>query len=138
MAVALFEAIVEGAFLVATADGVFDATERQVFESVVVAGCVGAVGSGEVAALVSDLGDQLEEDGLACRIEAVGRQVWRHEHAHEVLRIAALLAMSSDGLSGVERAVLAQLAAAMKLDGAAVQQVIADVTDALAAASVTD
>src|SRR5271165_2110300 len=37
LAVALFESIVEGAYLVATADGVFDAEERRVFERVVLA-----------------------------------------------------------------------------------------------------
>ena len=35
VAVALFEAIVEGAFLVAFADGVFDDEERKTFERVV-------------------------------------------------------------------------------------------------------
>lgn len=42
-AVALFEAIVEGAYLVATADGVFDAEEHLAFERVVVEACGGTV-----------------------------------------------------------------------------------------------
>src|ERR1700742_300846 len=57
LAVALFEAIVEGAYLVANADGVFDAEERRVFERVVVAACGGAGAATQIAALVSDLGD---------------------------------------------------------------------------------
>src|SRR3974390_3404886 len=70
LAVALFEAIVEGAFLVATADGVFDDAERKLFERVVLAACGGTVPPPHISALVSDLGDQLSEDGLERRIEA--------------------------------------------------------------------
>ena len=43
LAVVLFEAIVEGAYLVAAADGVVDAEERHVFERVVTAACGGVV-----------------------------------------------------------------------------------------------
>src|ERR1039458_8665849 len=57
LAVALFEAIVEGAYLVATADGVFDDEERRVFERVVLAACGGSVPPPHVSALVSDLAD---------------------------------------------------------------------------------
>src|ERR1700679_822041 len=64
LAVALFEAIVEGAFLVASADGVFDADERKAFEKVVTAACGGVVGAKQIADLVSDLADQLAEDGV--------------------------------------------------------------------------
>src|SRR5580698_3294757 len=92
VAVALFEAIVEGAYLVANADGVFDAEERRTFERVVVASCSGVVGEQQIAALVSDLGDQLAEDGVDRRIEMVARSVGKMEHKREILRIAALLA----------------------------------------------
>src|SRR5580698_6552335 len=53
LAVALFEAIVEGAYLVATADGVFDAEERKLFERVVLAACGGSVPPPHISALVS-------------------------------------------------------------------------------------
>src|SRR3954468_9386868 len=68
-AACLFEAVVEGAFLVANADGDFDATEQATFEHVVLAACAGRVAERQVSALLSDLRDQLEEDGLAKRIE---------------------------------------------------------------------
>src|SRR5690242_2629680 len=42
-AAALFEVIVEGAYLVASADGVFDDDERALFERVVTAACGGTV-----------------------------------------------------------------------------------------------
>jgi len=132
VAVALFEAIVEGAFLVASADGVFDAEEKQAFERVVVAACGGAVGARQVTALVSDLGDQLQEDGLSRRISMVGRHVQREEHAREVLRISALLAMASEDVSAIERDVLTKLAEAMKLAAREVDRAIDDVKGALA------
>src|SRR5689334_7647162 len=51
LAVALFESIVEGAYLVASADGVFDDEERRTFERVVVAACGGAVAPKQLAGL---------------------------------------------------------------------------------------
>lgn len=134
LAVVLFEAIVEGSFLVANADGVFDQEERRAFESVVVAACGGAVAQGQIAALMGDLADQLAEDGADRRIEAVTTVVTKSEHAQEVLRIAALLAQASGDVSPVERETLEKLAAAWKLDPGAVDAALADVTAAMAAA----
>jgi tellurite resistance protein len=134
MAVVLFEAIVEGAFLVANADGVFDAEERRVFEMVVVAACGGAVASQQITALVGDLADQLEEDGLDRRIETLTGVVVKKEHALEVLRIAGLLALSSEDVSAVERETLEKLAARWDLGPEAVDTALADVKTAMASA----
>jgi tellurite resistance protein len=131
LAVALFEAIVEGAFLVANADGVFDDTERKMFERVVLAACGGAVPPPHISALVSDLGDQLTEDGLDRRIEAVSKTASKPEHAREVLRIAALIAQSSDDVSDVERDVLTKLAKQCGLGPNAVDEAMTDVKKAL-------
>lgn len=135
MAIVLFEAIVEGAFLVANADGVFDAEERRVFEMVVVAACGGAVSSQQIKALVGDLADQLDEDGLDRRIETVCNVVSKREHALEVLRIAALLALSSEDVSAVERQTLEKLVARWQLGPGAVDAALADVKSALASAA---
>jgi tellurite resistance protein len=134
LAVALFEAIVEGAYLVATADGVFDAEERKVFERVVLAACAGSVPPPHISALVSDLADQLAEDGLDRRIEALARTATKREHALEVLRIAALLAQVSDQVSPVEREVLVKIATHCGLDAREVDQALGDVREALRAA----
>src|SRR6185436_19420344 len=75
IAVALFEAIVEGAYLVAAADGVVDDEERRVFERVVAAACGGAVAPKHIADLVADLADQLSEDGMDRRLQVLGQQV---------------------------------------------------------------
>src|SRR5262249_54102987 len=90
-ACALFESIVEGAYLVASADGVMDEEERKTFEKVVTTACGGAVAPPAIHALVADLADQLVEDGLERRVQAIAQQAHRPEHCREVLRIAALL-----------------------------------------------
>jgi tellurite resistance protein len=135
LAVVLFEAIVEGAFLVANSDGVFDPEERRTFEAVVVAACGGAVSSTQITALVSDLTDQLEEDGIDARIDVMTSVVSRPDHAQEVLRIAGLVAISSEDVSAVERQTLEKLAKRWSLGEGAVDSALADVREALAAAA---
>ena len=134
VAVALFEAIVEGAYLVANADGVFDDEERRMFERVVSTACGASVPPRQITSLVSDLSDQLAEDGIDCRVAAVGQAVTKKEHAQEVLRIAALLAQASEDVSRVEREVLRKLAKACALDAREVDAAIDDVKKAMKAA----
>jgi tellurite resistance protein len=133
-AVALFETIVEAAYLVATADGVFDDAERKTFEQVVVAACGGVVSSRQIQALLEDLKDQLAEDGLDVRAKAIGLPVHKKEQGAEVLRIAALLADASGGVSDVEREVLAKIAVSCGLEASDVDRAIHDVRDAIQAA----
>ena len=127
----LFEAMVEGAFLVANADGDFDGTEQAAFQHVVVSACAGRVAEGQVSALLADLHDQLGEDGMTKRIEMVARAITREDHAREVLRVSSLLAHVSGGVSSVEREVLDKLAAEFKLTDAAVEQAIEEAAHAL-------
>lgn len=130
-AAALFESIVEGAYIVATADGVFDDEERRVFERIVTAACGGAVAQRHVADLISDLEDQLAEDGLDTRLERLGQGIARREHAQEVIRIAALIAHSSEDVSDIERTVLEKLATCCKLEPSEVDAALEDVKKAL-------
>ena len=133
VAVALFEAIVEGAYLVASADGVFDEGERRTFERVVVAACGGQVPQDRIQALVSDLADQLREDGADQRIAAVAKAVSKKEHAQEVLRIAALLAAATNDVSEIERDVLLKLARGCGLEEKDVDLALAEVRKTLQA-----
>jgi tellurite resistance protein len=135
VAIALFEAIIEGAYVVANADGVFDDEERLAFERVVLAACGGAVAAPQILALVGDLADQLEEDGADRRIEMIAQNVTKKEHAREVLRIAALLAHASDDVSEVEREVLGKLARQFGIDPGEVDAALAEAKEAIAAAS---
>ncbi len=127
----LFESIVEGAYIVATADGVFDDEEKKAFERIVAAATGGAVSQKHVADLIADLNDQLTEDGLDLRLQRLGEGVSRREHAQEVLRIAALIAQCSEDVSEVERAVLERLAMTLKLEVSEVDAALADVVKAL-------
>ncbi len=131
-AAALFEAVVESAYLVANADGEFDETEQQAFRHVVVSACNGRVAEKQVTALLADLHDLLAEDGMEKRIRMVARHVRRPDHAREVLRVAALLAAVSCGVSAEERQVMNQLAAELKLGDDALAAAIAEVERALA------
>jgi tellurite resistance protein len=112
---ALFESIVEAAYLVASADGLFDEDEKRAFERVVVTACGGSVEERQVDNLLSDLSDQLREDGLARRVLMVSRAITDPDQQREVLRMAGLLAHVSGGVSQVERDVLGQIAAAFDL-----------------------
>ena len=125
-AAALFESIVEAAYLVATADGVFDDNERKAFRDVVLEACRGSVNPDQLEALLADLADQVEEDGVDKRIQMVARGVTRPEHQREVLRIAALLAHVSGNVSEVEREVVAKLGGAFQLTDEVVESVLGE------------
>ncbi|MGC4086292.1 MAG: tellurite resistance TerB family protein [Polyangiaceae bacterium] len=127
----LFEAIVESAFLVANADGQFDDTEQMAFQHVVLAACGGFVVERQVRALLSDLQDLLAEDGIDKRIDRVARAVTKPDHAREVLRVAALLAEVSGGVSDVELAVMTRLTARLGLASGALEQSLAEAKAAL-------
>ena len=120
MAASLFEAVIEAAFLVANADGVFDEAEQSTFETVVAEACKNSVQRSELSALVADLREQLDEDGAAHRISMVAQVVSESEHKLEVLRIAALMAHISGGVDDSERKLMDDLARQFGLDQQAV------------------
>ncbi|MBW2527799.1 MAG: tellurite resistance TerB family protein [Deltaproteobacteria bacterium] len=119
-AAVLFEAVVEAAFLVANSDGDFDAKERSTFETVVVQACQNSLKPSELHALVNDLCELLETQGIEQRVARVCAAVGLHEHKLEVLRIGALMAHISGGVQEPERAVLDQLASGLRLGADAV------------------
>ena len=128
-AAALFEALVEVAFLTARADGRFDDEERRTFEGIVAATCGGAVATKQIGDLIDELERRLRADGVEGRVEALSACVSREEHAKEVLRVGALVARASEGVSGVERDLLVKVAARCGLSST-------DVDAALAYASI--
>jgi tellurite resistance protein len=132
-AAALFEAIIEAAFLVANSDGVFDDEERAAFQTVVSIACREQVQSLQLQALLADLCEQLAEDGIEKRTRMVARTIVRLDHQLEVLRIAALMAHASGGVSAPERAVLDHLARGFDVDAGAVEQALAEAEAALRA-----
>jgi tellurite resistance protein len=132
VAAALFETIIEAAYLLANADGVFDDDERRAFERVVVEACGGTVAPLQVAGLVGDLQRQLREEGMDRRIEKLATSVTKREHAQEVLRICALIAETREDVSVVERDVLSKIATRCGLASIDVDAALADAKSALA------
>lgn len=130
-AAVLFEAVVEAAFLVANADGDFDEEERTAFQSVVLQACKDQVDERQIDALVCDLTELLKEDGLDRRVNMVARTVQKDVHQREILRIAALLAHVSGGVSDVERDVLIKLAQGFHLEDNAVREALDEAERAL-------
>jgi tellurite resistance protein len=130
-AAALFEAVVEAAYLVANADGEFDDAERHAFQHVVLSACQDSVAEAQIAALIADLEEQVQEDGVDKRVKMVARTISRPEHAREVLRVAALIAHVSGGVSQSERDVLEKLAQAFQLDAEALERALGDAERAL-------
>jgi tellurite resistance protein len=131
-AAALFEGIVEAAFLVANADGTFDADERAAFQLVVTTACNDQVQPTQLTALLADLTKQLIEDGIERRARMVARSITRPDHQMEVLRIAALMAHISGGVDSSERDVLDHLARGFDLPSDAVDRALAEAKAALA------
>lgn len=132
VAAALFEAVVEAAYLVANADGVFDLTEQAAFKHVVLTACADAIPERQFAALLADLAEQLTEDGMDKRVHMVARTLRQPNQARDVLRVAALVAHISEGVSEVERGVMLGLARACGLGPEAVDEAVAAAQQALA------
>jgi tellurite resistance protein len=78
----------------------------------------------QIDALVHDLRKQLSEDGMEKRTRTIGRAIRRRDHQIEVLRIAALIAHISDGVSEQERSVLEQLARGFDLPAGSVDHAL--------------
>ncbi len=130
-AAVLFEAVLESAFLVANADGIFDDKERQAFVQVVHEACRGVVSNAQIEALLSDLSDLLEEDGIDKRIDMVGKSITRPEHGEEVIRVAGLLAHVSAGVSEVERDALQKMCSRFGLSPETLDKVLGEVESAV-------
>jgi tellurite resistance protein len=130
-AAALFEAVIEAAFLVANADGVFDAEERGAFQAVVATACDNVVQMRRLEALTADFAEQLAEDGAEKRARMIARAIADRRQQLEVIRIAGLMAQASGGVSDEERRVLDLLAQGFELDPGAVDEALAQAAAAL-------
>jgi tellurite resistance protein len=131
-AAALFEAIVEAAYVVSAADALVDDAERQAFEHAIAESCGGAVEERQIHELVADMRDHLRDDGLGARASAIALAVPKPEQRREVLRIAGLLAHVAGGVTAAKRAVLQKLAAAFRLEPREVDAALEAVKSALA------
>jgi tellurite resistance protein len=129
----LFEAIVEAAYLVASADGAIEPPERAVLAKIVSAAAGNVVSSRHIDALLEELGGIVADEGVEARLARLPKRIRRVEHAHELLRVAALVALAHEGVSPVERAVLTRLALSLALGDADVDAAVASAEAALGA-----
>lgn len=114
-AVTLFEAIVEAAFLVATADGVFDSGEREVFSRIVAASAENALPRSDLNGLIEELAEHLAIDGVDRRVARIAQSVRRPEQKIALLRVAILVALANDTISETEEALIARLCNALEV-----------------------
>ncbi len=128
-AVSLFEAIVEAAFLVATADGIFDNDEREVFSRVLAAAAENAVPRSDINGLIEELGEVLATEGLEGRIAHIAGKVHRPEQKTALLRVALLIALANDVVSETEESVIRRLCTAMDVPLAEARQIRLELTE---------
>ncbi|HSN96969.1 MAG TPA: hypothetical protein VLS89_01685, partial [Candidatus Nanopelagicales bacterium] len=84
-----------------------------------------------------DFGEQLAEDGTEKRARMIGRTITEREQQLEVMRIAALMAHASGGVSDEEREALGLLAAGFGLEPACVDQTLDQAAAAIEAGETT-
>ena len=120
----LFEVILESAYLVAVADGAFDADEEAVFAQIVALASAGCVPQAALGMLIEDFRSELERQGLDARIAAIAKALGNPEQAEEVLRVATLLGVASQDLAPQEVSVLQKLTAACGLSRASLDNAI--------------
>lgn len=127
-AAALFEAMMEMAFLTVAAEGQLGDHARAVFRSVLDE----VVPDEQVEALLADLEEQLAEDGLEKRVRMVCRTITSADHQREGLFLAAFVAHLFGPPSAQRHQVLERLALGFRLDGNAVDEVIRKAEQSLA------
>jgi tellurite resistance protein len=88
----------------------------------------------QLQALLADLCEQLAQDGIEKRTRMVARTITRKDHQIEVLRIAALMAHISGGVSASERSVLDHLARGFELEDGSVKRALVEADAALKSA----
>lgn len=132
----LFEAILESAYLVAVADGTFDAEESAVFAHIVALASAGAVPREALGMLIEEFRAELARQGVDARIASIAKALRTPEQAEEVLRVATLLGIASEGLAEEEIVVLRKLAASCNLPDASVDAAVKHAQSVLAAAKV--
>lgn len=127
----LFNAAVEGGYLVAAADGTVDAAELGTLKRAILALAGDDLRSDDLDALVDDLIDLRSTEGEAARCKAVGELLAAHKAADEGLYLAAAIAYASNGLDRKELAVLERIAQSAGLSQAALVTLATQVRDDL-------
>jgi tellurite resistance protein len=120
----VFRAAVEAGYLVATADGTFDDTERETLVKAIEILSVGAVIEWEVDTLLDECEAHSNKDGAAKRAETVGAELKRLGGAEAGLLLAAAVARATKKVDKKEAEVLKAVGAAAGLTGEQVSAIV--------------
>lgn len=122
----LFNATVEAAFLVATADGHIDEEELTLLKAAVLALSEDLITRSEIDDLIEDFVELRSREGASARATAVGQMLKEQRGAAPGVKLASALAYVSGGLDYRELHVLEQVAEAAGLTADALQLITLD------------
>ncbi len=125
-------ALVEGAFLVAAADGELDSNEAATLAETVAHVTGASLAPEEFMALIDRFAEALARDGLRARFAALASSLPDADSRREVVAFAALVGFCDSGLAPAEGATLAELAAALGLPIEQTRAVVNETRGALA------
>lgn len=126
-----FSALVEGAFLLAAADGELSDDEAATLGETIAFVTGEALEPDEFMEMIDAFADALDQSDLASRLAAVARAVPDVAARREVLGFATLIALCDRDLADAERAALGQMAKAFGLAESDVDALVGDVQKAL-------
>ncbi len=108
-------AVIEGAWLVAQADGRFDRAERKAIDAVIHRLSGDAIWTDDVDTMFETFEARLAREGHEARCDSVGRALRRMNVSEEGVYLAAGIACVSNELSAVELGALERIAASAGL-----------------------
>jgi tellurite resistance protein len=120
----VFRAAVEAGYLVATADGTFDDTERETLVKAIGILSVGAVIEWEVETLLEECAGRAKKEGAAKRAEAVGGELKKLGSAEAGLLLAAAVAKATKKVDKKEADTLKAVGVAAGLTGEQVAAIV--------------
>lgn len=119
-----FSALVEGAFLVASADGLLSDEETHTLAETIAYVAGERLSADDFSSMLGSFGEVLGDDGEAGRIRTIAEAIPDEAARHEILRFAVLIALCDGQLSGREHDTLVALGAAFGLNASQVDDAI--------------
>lgn len=119
-----FSALVEGAFLVASADGLLSDEETHTLAETITFVAGEKLSTDDFSAMLNSFSEVLGDDGEEGRIRTLADAIPDEAARHEILCFAILIALCDGELSGREHDMLRSLGGAFGLDGARVDDTI--------------
>ncbi|HEU4404603.1 MAG TPA: tellurite resistance TerB family protein [Polyangiaceae bacterium] len=119
-----FSALVEGAFLVASADGLLSDEETHTLAETINFVAGERLSADDFSAMLNSFAEVLGDDGEEGRIRTLAEAIPDEAARHEILRFAILIALCDGELSGREHNTLLALGAAFGFEGTWVDDTI--------------